>query len=161
VTAAAQATSPLDAARTVAADIATRADRHDRDGTYSQENIDALWDAGLGCLTLPAAHGGPGTDLRTAVRAVRAIGGGDASTALIWVWHLIYLRVLATEQFGLSPAVRDRIFQSSLAGPALINALRVERELGTPARGGASATVARGTGGAWRITGRKIFSTGS
>src|SRR3712207_4109860 len=129
----------------VAADLATRADRHDRDGSYSQENIDALWAAGIGSLTLPAAHGGPGADLRTVVRVVRAIGGGDASTALIWVWHLIYLRVLATEQFGLSPAVRDRVLQSSLAGPALINALRVERELGTPARGGASATVARRT----------------
>jgi alkylation response protein AidB-like acyl-CoA dehydrogenase len=161
VTAVAQATSPLDAARAVAAEIATRADRHDREGTYSQENIDALWAAGIGNITLEAAHGGPGTDLRTVTRVVRAIGGGDASTALIWIWHLIYLRILASEQFGLAPAVRDRIFASSLAGPALINALRVERELGTPSRGGASATVARRTDDGWRITGRKIFSTGS
>jgi alkylation response protein AidB-like acyl-CoA dehydrogenase len=160
VSAAVEATS-VDAARAVAADLATRADRHDRDGSYSQENIDAIWAAGIANLTLPAAYGGPGTDLRTVTRVVRAIGGGDASTALIWVWHLIYLRVLASEQFGLAPAVRDRVFGSALAGPALINALRVERELGTPARGGASATTALRTDDGWRITGRKIFSTGS
>jgi alkylation response protein AidB-like acyl-CoA dehydrogenase len=75
--------------------------------------------------------------------------------------HLIYLRVLAGPEFGVQPHVRDRIFSSALAGPALVNALRVEPELGTPARGGVPATVARRTGEGWRITGRKVFSTGS
>ena len=151
----------LDAARDVAADIATRADLHDREGSFSQENIDALWAAGIGNLTLEERFGGPGHDLRTTAAAVRAIGGGDASTALIWVMHLIYLRILAVPEFGVAPEVRDRIFSSALAGPALVNALRVEPELGTPARGGVPATVARRTGDGWRITGRKTFSTGS
>ena len=151
----------LAAARDVAADIATRAERHDRDGSFSHENIAAIWAGGIGSLTLPARFGGPGTDLRTAALAVRAIGGGDASTALVWVMHLIYLRVLADPAFGLDPAVRDHVYDSSLAGPALVNALRVEPELGTPARGGVPATVARRTADGWRITGRKIFSTGS
>jgi alkylation response protein AidB-like acyl-CoA dehydrogenase len=44
---------------------------------------------------------------------------------------------------------------------ALINALRVEPELGTPARGGLPATVARKTADGWRLSGRKIYSTGS
>src|SRR4029079_16979446 len=57
--------------------------------------------------------------------------------------------------------MRDRIYASSLAGPALTNALRVEPELGTPARGGVPATVARRTSDGWRLTGRKIFCTGS
>jgi len=43
----------------------------------------------------------------------------------------------------------------------LINALRVEPDLGTPARGGLPATVARRTPDGWRISGRKIYSTGS
>jgi alkylation response protein AidB-like acyl-CoA dehydrogenase len=52
--------------------------------------------------------------------------------------------------------------ESSARGVALINALRVEPELGTPARGGLPATVAhrlpddRG----WRLIGRKTYSTG-
>jgi alkylation response protein AidB-like acyl-CoA dehydrogenase len=161
VSAAVEATSPLDAARAVAAELATRADRHDRAGSFSQQNIDALWAAGIGNLTLAQRFGGPGADLRDVVGALRAIGSGDASTALIWVMHLIYLRVLSDEEFGLAPEVRDRIFASALAGPALINALRVEPELGTPARGGVPATTARRISDGWLISGRKIFSTGS
>src|SRR5690606_5184206 len=44
---------------------------------------------------------------------------------------------------------------------ALINALRVEPELGTPARGGLPATLARRSADGWRLSGRKIYSTGS
>jgi alkylation response protein AidB-like acyl-CoA dehydrogenase len=46
-------------------------------------------------------------------------------------------------------------------GPALVNTLRVEPDLGTPARGGLPATTARREGGHWSLTGRKIFSTGA
>jgi alkylation response protein AidB-like acyl-CoA dehydrogenase len=45
--------------------------------------------------------------------------------------------------------------------PVLINMLRVEPELGTPARGGLPATIARRMDGGWSLTGRKIFSTGA
>jgi len=44
---------------------------------------------------------------------------------------------------------------------ALINALRVEPDLGSPSRGGLPATIARRTAEGWRIDGRKIYSTGS
>jgi alkylation response protein AidB-like acyl-CoA dehydrogenase len=43
----------------------------------------------------------------------------------------------------------------------LINALRVEPELGTPARGGLPATIARRVPGGWELSGHKIFSTGA
>jgi alkylation response protein AidB-like acyl-CoA dehydrogenase len=45
--------------------------------------------------------------------------------------------------------------------PVLINALRVEPGLGTPARGGLPAATARRDGDGWSLTGRKIFSTGA
>ena len=49
----------------------------------------------------------------------------------------------------------------SVTAPVLINALRVEPELGTPARGGLPKTIARRTGDGWAVSGRKIFSTGA
>ena len=35
----------LEAARTVKADLATRADRHDREGSHAPENFAAVWAA--------------------------------------------------------------------------------------------------------------------
>ena len=43
----------------------------------------------------------------------------------------------------------------------MINALRVEPDLGSPARGGLPATIARKTETGWRLSGRKIYSTGA
>lgn len=45
--------------------------------------------------------------------------------------------------------------------PLLLNAARVEPELGSPARGGLPATRARRTANGWSITGRKRFVTGA
>ena len=42
----------------------------------------------------------------------------------------------------------------------LLNHVRVEPELGSPARGGLPATVARRTAGGWSLSGRKRFATG-
>jgi alkylation response protein AidB-like acyl-CoA dehydrogenase len=49
----------------------------------------------------------------------------------------------------------------AIEGVALINALRVEPELGSPARGGLPSTIARRTETGWRLSGRKIYSTGA
>ena len=43
----------------------------------------------------------------------------------------------------------------------MINALRVEPDLGSPSRGGLPATIARRTETGWRLSGRKIYSTGA
>ena len=60
--------------------------------------------------------------------------------------------------------MRVRIPQIRLGakeGVALINALRVEPDLGSPSRGGLPATIARKTETGWRLSGRKIYSTGA
>ncbi len=153
-------------ARAVAADLTGRADRHDREGSYAPENIAAIWAAGLGNLTLPADLGGAGANTLTASKVIETLAMGDASTALIFLMHQFHLRTLSDSRSGWPAHLRRRIIADSLAGPALINALRVEPELGTPARGGVPATTAiRGIDGAgapvWRLSGRKIYSTGS
>jgi alkylation response protein AidB-like acyl-CoA dehydrogenase len=156
----------LAAARQVGTELAERAERYDREGRYAAENIDALWAAGLGNLNLPVELGGLGADLATTADVVEAVATGDPSTALIYVMHLAHLRTVAAPGSPWPEHLRDRVVADSLAGPALINALRVEPELGTPARGGVPATVAvRGSDAegrpVWRISGRKIYSTGS
>jgi alkylation response protein AidB-like acyl-CoA dehydrogenase len=54
-----------------------------------------------------------------------------------------------------------KLAHETVEGLALINALRVEPELGSPARGGLPATIARRTETGWRLSGHKIYSTGS
>ncbi|MBX6743503.1 MAG: acyl-CoA dehydrogenase, partial [Acetobacteraceae bacterium] len=57
-------------------------------------------------------------------------------------------------------ALRERVQREAVAEGALINALRVEPELGSPTRGGLPATVARRTTNGWVISGHKRYSTG-
>ena len=156
----------LGAARAAAESLAAHAAEQDRSATFPAEGIDAIWAAGLGNLSLPAAQGGVGADLRTTAEAVALLGAGDASAALVLVMHLVQLRMLALPEGGAPAALREAVVASSLRGPALANALRVEPELGTPARGGVPATRARlvsGAGGRaeWSLSGRKTFSTGA
>lgn len=148
------------AAGELAADFATRAAQHDRDRSFPFENFDALHRAGLLNLIVPAEHGGAGGGVRAIVAVVGRIAGGDASTALVLLMHYLQLaQVMRSER--APKALRERLMHESVEGVSLINALRVEPELGTPARGGLPATTARRTPEGWRLTGRKIYSTGS
>jgi alkylation response protein AidB-like acyl-CoA dehydrogenase len=150
----------LERARALAAEFATRAAAHDRDGSFGFENIAALADAGLLNLSVPAALGGPGRGLVDLAAVIGTIATGDASTALVLCMQYLQLgSVLRSERW---PAhLQARLARESLEGVALVNALRVEPELGTPARGGLPATTATRTAEGWRISGRKIYSTGS
>lgn len=147
-------------ARELAADFAQRAAAHDRDRSFPFENFDALHSSGLLNLIVPVERGGLGGGLREIIAVIGAIAGGDASTALVLLMHYLQLAgVLRSERF---PAhLREQVLTDSLNGVSLINALRVEPELGTPARGGLPATTAVRTAEGWRLTGRKIYSTGS
>lgn len=57
--------------------------------------------------------------------------------------------------------IYERICREAVSGIALMNTLRVEPELGTPARGGLRATTATLTADGWRLSGHKIYSTGA
>jgi alkylation response protein AidB-like acyl-CoA dehydrogenase len=56
--------------------------------------------------------------------------------------------------------VREIVQRDAVENGALINALRIEPELGTPTRGGLPAILARRVPGGWSVTGHKIYSTG-
>jgi len=144
----------------VLADIAAAVTAHDRDASFPCDSLAALRGAGLLGLTVPARLGGGGAGLGRAADAVAAVGGACASTALVFAMQLLHQRRVADgDEFA--PALRDRIGRAAVEDGDLINVLRVEPALGTPARGGLPETVARRTADGFRISGRKIYSTGA
>lgn len=144
----------------VTAILASAAERHDREASFPADGIQAVHDAGLLTATVHERYGGPGGGLADTVTILRALGAGDPSAALVAAMTLF-----AHALQGQTPTWPDDVYaeavRESKDRPVLINALRVEPELGTPARGGLPATVARETGDGWALTGHKIFSTGA
>ncbi len=144
----------------LAADFATRAAAHDRDGSFPFENFEALHQAQLLSLTVPPEFGGHGLGYATICQVIERIASGDASTALVLTMHCLqHSQAARTRRWH--PPVYERLCRESVAGIALLNAARVEPELGTPARGGLPATIAQRTSNGWELTGHKQYTTGS
>ena len=124
--------------------FAARAEAHDRDGSFPFENFEDLAEAGLLSLLVPAALGGAGAGAADIARVLQMVGKADPSTALVLSMHYIQHFVMARSDRWPRGLVR-RLARETLDGVALINALRVEPELGSPARGGLPSTIARRT----------------
>ncbi|SEI03196.1 acyl-CoA dehydrogenase family protein [Tardiphaga sp. OK245] len=140
--------------------FAERAPLHDRAASFPFENFQELSEAGLLALPVPKALGGAGAGVREAARVVNAVGKADAATALVLAMH--YIHHLVITRNGNWPAhLAQRVSRDAVNGLALINALRVEPDQGSPSRGGLPQTTAKRTAEGWRMTGRKIYSTGS
>ena len=140
--------------------FAARAETHDRHSSFPFENFEDLAKAELLSLPVPIALGGAGAGAREVARVLQIIGRADPSTALVLSMHYIQHLVMARSERWPRPLAR-RLARETLDGIALINALRVEPELGSPARGGLPSTIARRTATGWRLTGHKIYSTGA
>lgn len=118
--------------------IAVAAVSHDRDGSFPFDSLARLHEAGVLSLTVPTALGGGGARLSLAAEAVTRVSAACPATALcspcsshgnprsranpIWPQEL-----------------RQRIGLDAVTDGALINALRVEPELGSPLHGGPDA----------------------
>jgi alkylation response protein AidB-like acyl-CoA dehydrogenase len=151
---------PVERALVLAPRFAARAGLHDREASFPFENFKEVSEAGLLALTVPAALGGGGAGAREAARVLGIFAKADPSTALVLSMHYIQHLVMARSQRWPVRLAR-KLAKETVEGVALINALRVEPELGSPARGGLPATIARRTETGWRLTGRKIYSTGA
>jgi alkylation response protein AidB-like acyl-CoA dehydrogenase len=141
------------------ADLAGHAAEADRTGAFPWESLDALHREGLLGLTARPEDGGEGAGLTRAADLVRRAGQGCASTALIFAMQLTHVRAASGPSWP--EHLRARVGRGAGRYGALINALRVEPALGTPARGGLPATAARRVPEGWSISGRKIISTGA
>lgn len=150
----------LEAAEALQPVFAERAAAHDRDGSFPHENFAELHAAGLLNLTVPRGLGGEGLGLGTPLRVLETVASGDASTGLVLAMQYGFHASLR-ENARWPRAIYEEVVRRSIEGVSLINAIRVEPELGTPARGGLPATTATRTADGWRIDGHKIYVTGA
>ncbi|MGV6476321.1 acyl-CoA dehydrogenase family protein [Azotobacter vinelandii] len=140
--------------------LAATAAEYDRSGSFPRANFQYLHERGLLAFTVPREQGGGGAGLGEARQVVSAVARGEPSTALILVMQYLHQRTLQ-HSASWPEHLRRRVVQEAVRDGALINSFRVEPELGTPARGGLPATLARRTPDGWIIDGSKIYSTGS
>ena len=140
--------------------LAQRAEEHDRSAAFPADGIARVHAAGLLTATVGTRYGGPGGGLAETVTILRALGQGDPSVALITL-NTLLAHGLQDRRPSWPEGLYAQAVAESADRPVLINALRVEPELGTPARGGLPATTARAVDGGWELTGRKIIATGA
>lgn len=140
--------------------LAATAAHYDRSGAFPHENFADLRAAGLVGLPAERILAGTSLPLPQARKIVAAVARGEPSTALVLV--MTYLFVLQTAHNpNWPPRVRRLVLEDIARNGTLANALRVEPELGTPVRGGLPKTTARRVEGGFRVSGRKLYSTGS
>ncbi|MDU7344683.1 MAG: acyl-CoA dehydrogenase family protein [Klebsiella grimontii] len=139
--------------------MAEQAASLDASGDFPRHNIAHLRQRGFLSLAVPQQYGGAGAGLAELQQAVVAIAWGEPATALIvCMQYLHHLRL--AENAGWAEPLRQRVFHDAVERGGLINSLRVEPELGSPARGGLPQTVATRRTGGWQINGHKIYTTG-
>lgn len=140
--------------------IAAAAVDADRSGVFPAANIDLLRDAGLLALTCPLEWGGEGLGVSTACRVVESIAKAEPSTALILAMQYIHHGGPAQHRLWRADG-HERMAREAAEKGALLNVMRVEPELGTPARGGLPTTTATQVEGGWVLHGHKMYATGS
>lgn len=143
----------------VTAALAAHAARHDRTGEVPWDGLRIVHEAGLLTATVGAAHGGPALGLVDTARVLVALGEGDPSVALIVANSLHTHAAQAAAPHWPEELYAD-LLRRSLDGPAPVNAIRAEPELGAPARGGLPATTLTATAEGWTLSGRKSYATG-
>jgi alkylation response protein AidB-like acyl-CoA dehydrogenase len=152
--------APVEVPAAILDRIAAAGIRSDRTGSFPTEGIAAAHEAGLLRATIARRFGGPGGNLDTLVEVISQLGRADPSVALIVTMTLA--NHLAQAERGHWPDdVYRRIVADEHLRPILLNAARVEPDLGSPSRGGLPRTLARRRAGGWSISGVKRFVTGS
>jgi len=142
--------------------LAARAAEHDRDGSFPHENFALLQSHGLVGIVAPLACGGSACTLATARQVVRAVAYADPATALVLAMTYLQTRQIHRPGSRWPARLRERIGRDCVERGALINAMRVEPDLGSPTRGGLPATVARRDAeGGWTLDGHKMYCTGA
>ena len=159
VSAALAPADPTAALRGLRERFAAAAPGLDRDGRFPHAHFALLHEAGLVAYAAPAPHGAHAS-LAQCRHVIGTLAYAEPATALVLAMTYLQHRLLSRAGSRWPRAVQQRVLASAARDGALINSLRVEPELGSPARGGLPATVARRHADGWSLTGRKIYATG-
>ena len=146
-----------------AEDFATRADQHDRDGTFPNENVEAMQKSGLMAATVPEEFGGLGVEsVHDIALAIGRLGRGDASTAIATNMH-IYGGFAVTRAWKGAKSRGDAELAGATEGllrgigaGQLVTCV-LATEPGTDLRH--QFTEATRDGDGWLLNGHKIFGT--
>ena len=134
--------------------LAPLASENDRSGTFPEETIRVLGEAGLPGLIISEADGGVGEGRSTFAAVVQELAKGCASTALIYTSHAIVAK--AIEVAGCD--VLKKKWLPEMLGCRALGAFAVhERDSGS--NSGAIATKAVRNGGSYIVNGSKFFIT--
>lgn len=145
--------------KALTAEVAATAEQYDRSGDIPVGGLAAAHRGGYLTATVAARFGGPEAGPFEVVQILAALGEGDPSVALIAANNLAIHQMQAVTNSW--PAdLYDDLLRQSAQGPAPVNVIRAEPELGAPARGGLPKTVVRRTAHGWALSGRKTFATG-
>ncbi|PXW27955.1 UNVERIFIED_CONTAM: alkylation response protein AidB-like acyl-CoA dehydrogenase [Williamsia faeni] len=145
--------------KALTAEVAATAEQYDRSGDIPVAGLEAAHRGGYLTASVAARFGGPELGPFEIVKILVALGEGDPSVALIAANNLALHQMQAATNSWPADIYADLLHRSA-QGPAPVNVIRAEPELGAPARGGLPKTTLSRTDSGWVLNGRKTFATG-
>ena len=148
-----------------AADFATRAEQHDREGSFPLENFEALHRSKVMAAMVPEEFGGLGVEsIHDMVAGVSRLGRGDGSTAIAANMHIsggLIVRMDRDAARSRGDGATEGALEGLLGeiGSGAITFALLGTESGTDQLH--PQVTATKTEGGYVINGRKIFGTGS
>ncbi len=146
-----------------AADFATRADQHDREGSFPFENIEAMRLSGVMAACVPTELGGLGVEsLHDAVLGISRLGRGDGSTAIATAMHL-FASWMLTRGWRAATATGDTPGADGAA--SMLREVAADRVIQCSPQSEPGTDMlhpllqATKVDGGWHLNGRKIFGT--
>jgi alkylation response protein AidB-like acyl-CoA dehydrogenase len=143
----------VERAAAVGPELAKHAEQHDREGTFVEEALSTLRDAGLMALGVPKELGGGGGTIRDAAMVQRELARHCASAALATSMHQHVVAFTAWRFRREMPGAEATLRRVAEEGIVLVST------------GGADQTHPRGEAtkvdGGYKVSGRKIFCSQS
>ncbi|MDA0366765.1 MAG: acyl-CoA dehydrogenase family protein [Proteobacteria bacterium] len=150
-------------ARALRRDFSHTAAEIDRTGRDPAENMARIHAAGLTRLLLPQTYGGIASaqalaaDLPLVTDILTEISAGESATAQIWSIHLVAARLIFGGALRVGESVRREI-----AGALLDDGMRLANSAAEGGkRRGEYHTLADSVDGGYRLSGVKLFNTGT